>query len=128
MAVDIQFAGDLSLHKNRDYDFRLGFERAGEVARILADVVHHDGFAAGGGGAADALVQRYASVRRHRPDKRVQHQYRRLRAGFQHVEADPVVFEHALVQYLAHAMHEFFRSWHRTGQLRDLVTNLFDPG
>jgi hypothetical protein len=57
VAVDIEFANYFAVDEDGDYDFGFGFERAGEVARVGVDVVDHDGFATGGGGSADALVE-----------------------------------------------------------------------
>ena len=57
VAVDIDFAHDLAVNKDRNDDFGLGLERAGEIARIGVDVVDHDGFAGGDRRAADTFVQ-----------------------------------------------------------------------
>src|SRR5208283_4529280 len=43
----------------------VGFEGAGEIAGIAADVVNDDGHAATGSGAANALVKRDTGVGRH---------------------------------------------------------------
>ena len=97
MAVDIEFAGNLSRHENRHHNFRLSLKRTGEVTRIFANIVDHNRLPAGGRSSTDALVQRNSGVRGHGAYKGVQHQHGRLGAGFEHVEANPVVLQHALV-------------------------------
>jgi len=70
VAIDVEFAGDLPANKYRRNDFRLGLDGARQVARIISNIVDDHSFAAGGGGAADSLVQRNAGVGRHRTLKR----------------------------------------------------------
>ena len=52
MAVNIQLADDFLFDEDWDDDFGFGFKRAGEIAGILSDVIHHNGLAAGRGRAA----------------------------------------------------------------------------
>ena len=78
VAVDVQFADHLALHANGHDDLRLGFDGTGQVTRIAADIVDHDGTAEVDSGSADALIQRNARVRRHRADIRSEHQHRTL--------------------------------------------------
>ena len=65
VGVDVEFADDFAANEDGDDDFGFGFERAGEIAGVGVDVVDDDGFAAGGRGAADALIERDAGVGRH---------------------------------------------------------------
>src|ERR1700693_2902969 len=37
MAIDIEFADDLLLHKDRHHDFGLGFQGTSEIARIFCE-------------------------------------------------------------------------------------------
>ena len=41
VAVDIELADDFAIGKYGHNDFRLGFERTGEVARVFTDIVHY---------------------------------------------------------------------------------------
>jgi len=45
VAIDIEFARDLAVHKHRYDDLRLGFERAGEITRVFLYVVDYNRFA-----------------------------------------------------------------------------------
>ena len=56
VAVDIQLTGDFSVDEDGNHDFGFSLERAGEITRVLADIVNHNGLATGGCGAANALV------------------------------------------------------------------------
>jgi hypothetical protein len=89
--INVEFADDLAVDKYRDNDFGFGFERAGEIAGIGADVVYDDGCAGGSRGAADALVERNASVRRHCALEGAEGEHVAIAFLFEHVEADPVV-------------------------------------
>src|SRR5260370_6036546 len=40
MAVNVQLSRDFAAHKDRHHDFGLGFDRARQIARVFADVVH----------------------------------------------------------------------------------------
>ena len=56
VGVDIKFTRDFAMTENWNDDFGFGFEGAGEIARIVVDVVHDDGFSRAGRSAADALI------------------------------------------------------------------------
>ena len=43
MTIDVEFAHDAATSEYRNYDFRLGFDGAGEVTRIFAHVIDHHG-------------------------------------------------------------------------------------
>ena len=90
VGIDVEFADDFAADEDGDDDFGLGFERAGEVARVGVDVVDDDGFTAGGRGAADALVEGNAGVGRHGALERAEDEGVAA-FPFEHVEADPVV-------------------------------------
>src|ERR1700722_243580 len=90
MAVDVQFADHPAVNKYRHHDFRLGFQRTGEVAWILADIIHNDRLSTRSRRPANALIERYAGMRRHRPFKRPKHEHGRLRARLEQVKANPV--------------------------------------
>ncbi len=65
-------------------------------------------------------------MRRHRTLKRTQHQHAaadRRWSRLQHVEADPVVLQHPVVQDLHDFPHEVF---HRTRRLTDAIDLLLD--
>ena len=49
MAVNVEFAGDYSAHEHRNHDLRLGFQRAGKIARIAVNIIDHDRLARGRG-------------------------------------------------------------------------------
>ena len=46
VGIDVEFADDLAVRKDGHDDFGLGFERTGQIARVGANVVDDDGFAA----------------------------------------------------------------------------------
>ena len=107
VGVDVEFAGDFAADEDGNDDFGLCFEGAGEIARVGVDIVDDDGFAAGGRGAADALIERDAGMGRHgalegAEDERVAAFF------FQHVEADPVVFGEFCVEERDDGFHERF--------------------
>ncbi len=107
VGVDVEFANDFAADEDGDDDFGFGFEGAGEVAGVGVDVVDDDGFAAGGSGAADALIERDAGVGRHgalegAEDERV------AAFPFEHVEADPVVAGELFVEKRDDGFHERF--------------------
>ena len=81
VAVDVEFANNFAVHKHRNDDFRFGFKRAGEIARIFGHVVDDNRLPAGSGRSANALVERDARVRRHRALKGSEHQHGRLAPG-----------------------------------------------
>ena len=107
VGVDVEFADDFAADEDGDDDFGFGFEGAGEIAGVGVDVVDDDGFAAGGRGAADTLVERDASVGSHgafegAEDKGV------AVFPFEHVEADPVVTGELFVEKGDDGFHEGF--------------------
>ena len=128
MAVDIEFARDLILHKNGHDDFRSGFEGTREIAGILADIIDDDGFPAGGGRATDALIEGDASVRSHGADEGIENQHGWMSAGFEHIKSNPVVFEHALMQELADGLHEDFGRRHGLCDGGNFLAHFLDSG
>src|SRR5580704_1680999 len=109
MAVDVELARDFSLYEDRHHYFRFCFQRTRQVPWVFADVVHDDGPATGCGRAAYALIQWDARVWSHRPHECFQKQHRRLSSRFEHIEADPVILQHPLMQQRADALHKIFR-------------------
>ncbi len=65
-------------------------------------------------------------MRSHGAFKGSQHEHGRLRAQFEHVEAYPIVLQHALVQKLHHLVHEDMGRGRRLCQFGDLGTNFLD--
>src|SRR3984893_15025050 len=126
VAVDIQLTCDFSVDEDGDHDFGFSFERAGEITRVFADIVNHNGLATGGCGATNALVERNAGVGRVRAVESTQHQHRGLSAGLEHVKARPVVLEHAFPQTLYHLPHEIVSIDRLLDQCADLVVHFFD--
>jgi hypothetical protein len=107
VGVDVEFGDDFATDEDGDDDFGFGFERASEIAGVGVDVVDDDGFAAGGRGAADALVEGDAGVGSHgalegAEDERV------ASFPFEHVEADPVVAGELFVKKGDDGLHERF--------------------
>ena len=107
MGVDVEFADDFVADENGDDDFGFGFERAGEIAGVGVDVIDDDGFAAGGRGAADALVERNAGVGRHGAFEGAEDEGV-ASFPFEHVEADPVVAGEFFVEKGDDGFHERF--------------------
>jgi hypothetical protein len=119
VGVDVEFADDFATDEDGDNDFRFGFERAGEIAGVGVDVVDDDGFAAGGRGAADALVERDAGVGRHGAFERAEDE-RVASIPFEHVEADPVVAGELLVEKGDDGFHERFAGCGGLGECVEL--------
>jgi hypothetical protein len=106
VGVDVEFADNLRVRKDRDDNLRLGFERAGEVARISTDIVHDDGLPSGGRGPADALIQGDSGVRRHGPFEGTENENVVIPFLFDHVEANPVIARELFVQESHDPFHE----------------------
>ena len=106
VAVNVEFADDFSVHKNRDDDLGFCFERAGEIARVAVDVIHNDRLSGGSGGPADALIERNARVGRERADKGTEDED--FASGFvlEHVKADPIVSGEFFVKEICDFLHE----------------------
>ncbi len=107
VGVDVEFADDFAVDEDGDDDFGFGFEGAGEIAGVGVDVVDDDGFASGGRGAADALVERNAGVGRHGAFEAAEDE-RVASFPFEHVEADPVVAGELFVEERDDGFHERF--------------------
>jgi len=107
VGVDVEFADDFAANEDRDDDFGFGFERAGQVAGVGVDVIDDDGFAAGGRGAADALVEGNAGVGRHGALEGAEDE-RAAAFPFEHVEADPVIAGELFVKKRDDGFHERF--------------------
>jgi hypothetical protein len=107
VGVDVEFAGDFAADEDGDDDFGFCFERAGEIARVCVDVVHDDGFATGGRGAADALIERDARVGRHGAFEGAEHEDVAAFL-FQHKKANPIVFGEFFVEQRDDGFHERF--------------------
>jgi hypothetical protein len=107
VGVDVEFADYFAADEDGDDDFGFGFEGAGEIAGVGVDVVNDDGFAAGGSGAANALVEGYAGVGRHGALKGTEDE-RVACFPFEHVEADPIVAGEFFVEKGDDGFHEGF--------------------
>src|ERR1700677_2799711 len=128
VAIDIQFADDFAVGKDGHNNFRFGFERAGEISRIFGYIIDYHSFAARRCGAANALVERDSRVRSHGALESAEAQHRRLRAGLQQVKADPVVFQHAVVQQLDHLLHQVLRRGRGRGEVGHFLAQFFHSG
>jgi len=106
VGVDVELASDFAVDKDGDDDFGFGFEGAGEVTGIGADVVDHDGFAGGGSGATNALIERNARVRGHSALKRTENEDVAVWLFFQQVKTNPVVASEFFVEKGDDAFHE----------------------
>jgi len=119
VGVDVEFADDFAADKDGNDDFGFGFEGAGEVAGVGVDVVDDDGFAAGGRGAADPLVERYARVRRHGALERAEDEHVAA-FPFEDVEADPVVAGELFMKQGDDGFHESFAGYGGPGECVEL--------
>ncbi len=108
VGVNVEFTGDFAMNEDGDDDFGFGFERAGEVAGIAADVVNDDGLARAGSGAANALVERDAGVGRHGAVEGAENEDVAIGFLFEQVEAHPVVFGELAVKERDDAFHQGF--------------------
>ena len=105
VTVNVEFAGHLAAHEDRDDDLRLGFDGTRQVARIAPDVVYDDSLSRRRSCTADSLIERNASVRCHRSLKVPKHQHGWLGAWLQHIKADPVVLQHFVEQQPRDVLH-----------------------
>src|SRR5690242_5088449 len=131
MAVDIQFAGHLAADEYRHHDFRFGFGGAGEITAVHAHVIDYHCLSGRSGRAANTLIQWNAGMRRHGALQGPQDQHAGLRVHrflLQHVEAHPVVLEHAIVQQLHYFPHQVIHRARRLIEPVDLVLNFRDLG
>jgi hypothetical protein len=119
VGVDVEFADDLAADEDGDDDFGFGFEGAGEIAGVGVDVVDDDGFAAGGRGAADALVEGDAGVGRHGAFEGAEDEGVAA-FPFEHVEADPVVAGELFVEKGDDGFHEGFAGGRGFGESVEL--------
>src|SRR5579884_4396748 len=106
MAVNIQFADDFAAHKDGDDNFRFRFKRAGQIARVVVDVIHDNCLAGGGSGSADTLIERDAGVGSHGAAKWAEGQNFLIAVFLNHVKADPIVFNKPLMQEVGNTMHQ----------------------
>src|SRR5579863_1034384 len=127
MAVNVEFANHSAMDKDGHNNFRFSFERAGQITRIFAHIVDYHGFSARCRRATNALMQRNPRVRRHGALEGSEREHGRLRTHLQHIEADPVVFQHAVVQQLDHLLHQVLRGERGRGKLAHFVADFFHP-
>lgn len=116
VGVDVEFTDNLAASEDWDDDFGFGFQRTGEIAGVGVDVVYDDGFAAGGGGAADALVERDASVRGHGAAEGSEDEDVASGFALDHVKTDPVVAGEMVVEERDDGLHESFGGWGGGGE------------
>lgn len=100
MAINIEFAYDLTPNEYRNYNLRLGFDRASQIPGIAADIIDDNRLVTGSRRTADSLMQGDTRMWCSSAFKCAQGQHRRLLClrRLQHVEAHPVVLLHTLVQ------------------------------
>jgi hypothetical protein len=97
VTVNIEFTHDLTTDKNRDHDFRFGFQRTSQIPWIGVDVIHYNRLSSRRRSAADALMQRNSRVRGHRAHEGAQLQHSVI-FGIEHIETRPVIFQHAIMK------------------------------
>ena len=119
VGVDVEFADDFAADEYGDDDFGFSLDGAGEIAGVGVDVVDHDSFAAGGGGTADALVERNAGVGRHGAFKGAEDEHVAA-FPFEHVEAYPVVACEFFMEKGDDGFHEGFAGWGGFGERVEL--------
>jgi hypothetical protein len=119
VGVDVEFADDFAADEDGNDDFGFGFDGASEVAGVGVDVINDDGFAAGGRGAADALIEGNAGVGRHCALEGAENQ-RVAPFPFEHVKADPVVAREFFVEKSDDGFHERFAGWRGFGERVEL--------
>ena len=91
MGVDVEFARNPVVNKNRDDNLGLGLERASEITRVGGNIIDDNSFASGSGGTEDALIECDACVRSHGALEGAEHEHVAVGIFFEHVEANPVV-------------------------------------
>src|ERR1017187_495487 len=123
VAVDIKLSNHSTVYENRGDDFGLGFERAGEIARIGVYIVDDHGLGGGDSRATDSLVQRDARVGscRSRVGAENEHGLSAVGGYFKHVEADPIVMFEQFLEALDDHHHEMFGAVGGVSQIGQLV-------
>jgi len=104
--VDVELPNDFAVSEDRNHDFGLGFERAGEIAGIGIDIVNDDGFAGGGCGTTDALIEGNSRVGRHGALEGAEDEDVVIAFFLEHVEADPIVAGELFMKEGDDAVHE----------------------
>jgi len=94
------------------------------VARVFGDVVDDDGFAAAGGGAAEAGVQRDARVRSETAGEGSDEEDAGV-GGIGEVEADPVELGDGGVEFLGDALHKRVGGGDGEGEFAKLLQEFF---
>ena|SRR5271157_14403 len=106
MRVDVEFARNFVVKKNRDDNLGFGLDRASEITRVGGNVIDDNGSACGRGGSADALIEGDACVRRHGAPEGAKDKHVAVRFFFEHVEANPIVACELFVKHGNDALHE----------------------
>ena len=109
IALDIQLGRELFVNVNGHNNFRFDHRGAGQIARILRDILYDDDSTTRGRSAAKAHAEREASIWSEAAGKWADDEVVRIRRINQ-VKADPVVASHSLVKELAYALHQSLRS------------------
>src|SRR5215472_17434534 len=108
IALNVQFARQLFVHRDRHHDFRLHHRGPRQVTRIFAHILHDHRLFAGGCRAAQPGVQRDAHAGREASRVGPDNQKARV-DGINNIKADPVVTRELLMQPLGDVRHEGFR-------------------
>ncbi len=116
VGVDIEFTDNFAVDEDGDDDFGFGFEGTGEIAGIAGDIVNDDGHAAAGSGAANALIERDASVGRHGAFEGAEYEDVVIAFLFEQVEANPIVFGELAVKKRDDVIHQGFAGSGSDGQ------------
>ena len=106
VGIDVEFARDFAVNEDRNHNLGSGFQGASEIAGVRGNIIDNQRFSAGGGRAANALVQRDTRVGCHSALKRAQDKYVVIAFFFEHVKTDPVVTREFLMEERNNTLHE----------------------
>jgi len=96
MAVDIDFAGDLAVDSNGDYDFGTRFKRTGKIAWIGQDIVDNEGGALCDGCSTDPFRHGNPQMLGGSASEWPQNESARI-VRVKHIETGPIVMRQPLV-------------------------------
>jgi len=128
VGIDVELADNFAVNEYRNNDLGPGFERTGEITRIRIDIIDDDGFACGGCGSAEALVERDASVGCRRSFEGAEGEDIVATLFFKHVEADPVVVVEFFVEERNDTLHERVRRSSGFGECVESWKKIARPG
>jgi hypothetical protein len=124
IAIDIEFGGELLVDEDGDDDFGLHKGRAGEIARILGNIVDHDYLSAASRGSAQAGTEGNTRVGHKTADIGSDQEHAAV-GRIDQIKANPVVVRHLFVETLGDALHEGLGGGSARGKFLEFAEKFF---